>query len=91
MRNHKNFCSKLIPRVPVYSLVVLLEAANIQILEVRPNYKPEQQETLSDKSKDVSMFVSSFYIENNYTHLEKKTFIKFSIVYSTVGGFFSTH
>ena len=71
----------MIPHVPVYSLVVLIKAEQKQLLEVRPNYKPEQQETISDKSKDVSVFVSSFYIENNYTQLLKKTFIKFSIFY----------
>ena len=69
----------MIPRTSVFSLVILLEAAFIQILEVRPNWKPKQPETISDKSKDVSVFVSSFYIENNYTQLLKKTFIKFSI------------
>ena len=46
MRIVKNFCSELIPCTSVFSLVVLLEAAFIQILEVRLNGKPKQQETI---------------------------------------------
>ena len=58
----------------------------IQILEVRSNYKPEHQETISDQSKDVSRFVSSFYIENIYTQHLKLILIWKSSVYEGRGG-----
>jgi len=45
------FCQKSFPGVSVFGLVVLLEATFIQLLEVRPGWKPEYGDSaLGDKS-----------------------------------------
>ena len=80
-RIHKIFVSKLNPCTSVFSLVVPVEAEYLQLLEVRPNYKPEHQEMISDKIKDVSRFISSFYIENNLTQPFILKIPKYSVTY----------
>ena len=82
-RIHIIFISKLNPCTSVFSLVVHVEAEYLQLSEVRPNYKPEHQERISDKSKDIFTFESSFYIEKYLMQPLKQHIPKYSGTYSS--------
>ena len=84
---HIIFVSKLNPCTSVFSLVVPVEAEYLQLLEVRPNYKLEHWEMISDKSKDIFTFESSFYNEKYLTQPLKQDVPKFSGTYCVLSHF----